>query len=98
MCVDLFAPGNAITIEYLHERVYINTSHQHLSANVTVDAFIRNDNFDSRPIQSLRFQFPHVIDWTRAGSIEVGEPTPLSVKCEVVLRNGSGYSSRRGQS
>lgn len=77
MCVDLFSPGNAITIEFLHERVYIATQHNRLSATLEVDAFIRNDNPNGERIDSLRLQFPHFIDSKSPGGIEIGSIVPF---------------------
>src|SRR4051794_24669460 len=75
MCVDIFAPGFPITIDFLHERIYFSTAHDTLTAVEGCDVFIRNDD-PKRTIDRLRIQFPHSIDWPIRFSAGVEIPPP----------------------
>src|SRR5688572_11274483 len=63
MCVDIFAPGFPITLDFLHERLYFVPGHNCISVYEWCDAFIRNDHPTER-IENLRIQLPHHVEWT----------------------------------
>lgn len=58
MCVDIFSPGGAITLPYLHERVYFSMQANRLKAIIYAEAVIRNDHPKNK-ISTIRLQFPH---------------------------------------
>ena len=78
MCVEIFAPGRPVTIDYLHERIYFTFDHAVLSAYLVCEAFIHNDftpprhggGGDRGHIERLRVQLPHYIDWAQPPGAE----------------------------
>ncbi len=75
MCIDIFAPGSAVTLEFLHEQVWLSIGeNQRLHAQLVCDAFLCNES-EAR-VDSIRIQFPQYID---IPSIEVlSQPTLLA--------------------
>jgi hypothetical protein len=57
MCVDIFAVGHAITIQFLHEQLWFEVGYRTISSDLVVDAFIKNDG--DEPIDQIRLQLPH---------------------------------------
>ncbi|HEY1189922.1 MAG TPA: hypothetical protein VGE74_19890 [Gemmata sp.] len=72
MCVDIFAPGHPITIEFLHERLYFVSDHGTLQAFECCDAYIHNDEPNgNKAIEVLRIQIPHDIGLKPDGSSKI---------------------------
>lgn len=77
MCIDIFAPGRAVTLPFLHEQIWYEVGHNRLHVNRYCDVFVMNEG-DSA-IEQLRI---HISRYVPPQRIVIGSGSSVPSECQ----------------